>query len=673
MKLVICEKNIAARRIAQILSKGTAKMQRINTIPVYEFEKDGEAWAIIGLKGHILNLDYPTTYRRWDTTPPNELITVEPVKKISEKAIALALKKLVAENPFIIIATDFDREGELIGVEAINLAREYNAELTTIKRTRFSAITGYEIHDAFEKLVQVDYNLANAGEARQIIDLVWGVVLTRFISLTSRRLGNEFLSIGRVQSPTLALLVEREKAIKKFIPEPYWRIIARLKKEKSFEAVHSEERFWDESQAKNIYDRVQTAKQAQVISITVTTNIEYPPPPFNTTMFLQAASSQGLSTTRAMELAESLYMAGLISYPRTDNTVYPSSLNIKGILLKLTESSFAKEVHEVLQNGRKSPTCGKKKTTDHPPTHPVGAPKNKKLSGEQLKIYELICRRFLATLAKDAISESTKAVFDINRESFIATGYQIKEQHWRAIYPYFREKTKSIPTLVQGELVNISSMKLEHDETKPPKRYSQGELLAKMEGLSLGTKSTRHEIISKLYARKYISGSPPIPTSTAIAVVDALADYEVVKPQMTATLEEDMNAIAEGKKSLEEIVEESRQMLQSVMRSLEENKESIKTSIQKAHREQNHMGTCPQCGEDLILRTSRRGKRFVGCTGYPNCTNTYPLPQRGGIDVTDRICSVCGTPIIFVKQQGKKRWELCLNQKCSSKKNNFKS
>ena len=209
MKVVICEKNIAARRIAYILSGGDVKSTHLGKIPVYSFTRNKEPWNVIGLKGHIINLDYPSGFNQWTKIPPHELIEVEPLKNVSEKNIASALKTLVKDTPSLIVAPDFDREGELIGVEVVNLLRSYNPQLTDIKRARYSAITPYEINTAFDNLTEVDYNLSNAGEARQVIDLVWGAVLTRFISLTSRRLGRDFLSIGRVQSPTLALLVER--------------------------------------------------------------------------------------------------------------------------------------------------------------------------------------------------------------------------------------------------------------------------------------------------------------------------------------------------------------------------------------------------------------------------------------------------------------------------------
>lgn len=668
MKLVICEKNIAARRIAYILSGGKSKSTRLGKTPVYEFTKDGETWKIVGLRGHIINLDFPAGFNQWNKIAPVELIEIEPCKIISEKSIAASLKSLVDTNPFLIVATDYDREGELIGVEAIDLLKGYNQDINQIKRAKFSAITNYEIKSAFDKLSEVDYNLSNAGESRQVIDLIWGAVLTRFISLTAHRFGKEFLSIGRVQSPTLALLVEREKEIKNFEPKTFWKIIATLKKEESFDATHHEGQFWDEKQVKEIFDKVKSSKEATIKKVDKKRLNELPPAPFSTTTFLESASYLGFSASNAMAIAEELYMTGLISYPRTDNTVYPSSLNLKGILQKLTTSQFSNEANEVLKNGRAYPTRGKKQTTDHPPIHPVGVPGNRNLTSDQQKIYELICRRFLATLAKDAISETVDVSIDISGEEFKTSSYKIIEPNWRAIYTYFKEKRKPLPELIEGEKVEVVGIKLKEDQTKPPQRYTQGSLIAKMEQLSLGTKSTRHEIINKLYSRKYINLSPLAPTPTAIAVIDSLADYDVVKPKMTASLEKDMDLISEGKKTLEETVNESRQMLTIVMKSLEIDKEKIRTTIMDAQREQNMVGKCPKCGKPMVIRVSKKSKRFVGCTGFPNCNNTYSLPQKGGIFTSERVCKQCGTPVVKVKSKGKRAWELCLNSGCPAKK-----
>ena len=324
MKLVISEKDIAARRIAYILSGGKLKSSKLGKTPVYEFSKDNVTWKVIGLRGHIINVDFPAGFNQWHKISPMELIEVNPCKKVSEKDIAAALKTLVEQNPFLIVATDYDREGELIGVEIVDLLKEYNKNINQIKRAKFSAITTQEINEAFDKLVDIDCNLSDAGESRQVIDLIWGAVLTRFISLTTHRLGRDFLSIGRVQSPTLALLVNREKEIKNFEPVPFWKIIATLKKEKTFNATHIKNQFWDEKEANEIFKKVESCKEAKVKKVDKKILKELPPTPFNTTSFLESASYLGFSAVNAMSIAEQLYIYGLTSYPRTDNTVYLS-------------------------------------------------------------------------------------------------------------------------------------------------------------------------------------------------------------------------------------------------------------------------------------------------------------------------------------------------------------
>lgn len=669
MKLIICEKNIAARRISYMISEGKSKRIQYGRIPIYEFEKDGEQWKVIGLRGHIINLDYPSKYNHWNKTDPKDLIKIDPEKKISNKGIADALKSLVNDTPFLIVATDFDREGELIGVEVIEMLKNYNKKLNEVKRAKFSSITGYEINKAFNDLTEVDYNLSQAGESRQIIDLVWGAVLTRFISLAANRFGKDFLSIGRVQSPTLAILVEREREIINFEPKTFWELVAILNKQIVFNSKHIEGRFWEEDKVKKIFEKIKNCDNAIVKKVEKKIVNEYPPSPFNTTSFLRSTSYLGISSSKSMSIAEELYMAGLISYPRTDNTVYPSSLNINGILKKLSESTmFSEETKFVLEHKRNYPTRGKKKTTDHPPIHPVGVPKGQ-LKDDKKKIYELIVRRFLATLSEDAEAELSEVTFDISEESFLSKGYRLIKPNWKKIYTYFNKKENILPSLEEGENVTISKVKLVEDKTKPPSRYSQGSLIAKMEELLLGTKSTRHEIINKLYSRKYIKLSPLKPTPLGMAVVDALEGCDVIKPKMTAVLEKDMNLIAEGKKTLEDTINESRNMLNKVVLELQNDKEKIKESIKEASKEQNVVGKCPDCDKNLLIRKSKRGKRFVGCSGYPNCKNTYPLPQKGGIVYTKDVCKICNTPFVKIITKGRKPWRICLNPDCSTKNN----
>ena len=656
MKVVICEKQIAARRIAGILSNGKFKTKREGKVPYYTFVQDGEEWIVVGLKGHILDLDYPEELNRWRNTSLKKLVWAEPNRKVINRAISKLLERLAEKNPDVVIATDFDREGELIGLETVELMKK-KGKLKSVKRARFSAITRRDVLDAFSNLTELDHNLARSAEARRVIDLMWGATLTRFISLAAERYGKDFLSIGRVQSPTLAILVEREKEIRKFVPKPYWIIIARLQKgKKKFVATHAEEKFFDESKATDVFEKSRNAIEAEVKSVEEKIEKRIPPHPFDTTSFLSSATSiLKIPAPKAMEIAEYLYMHGWISYPRTDNTVYPKNLQIREILEMLISSPLSEKALIAKDNLRNYPVRGKKETTDHPPIHPVGVPDFEKLTQEQRGVYELIASRFLATLMKDAILKSKEIEIEINGEIFVARGKEILEPAWLKVYPS-REKFSEIPEMEEGDRLRIISIEKIRRETEPPKRLSQGSLIHEMERLGLGTKSTRHEIIKKLYDRKYIVGKYPVPTGSAFAVIDAIKNYDISKPDMTSQLEKEMDMIAEGRKNWEEVVRKSREMLDKVLDSLMRDKERIGSSIREAIERQNVVGKCPSCGGDMVIRISKNGKRFLGCSRYPSCKLTYPLPQKGVIIATDKKCKKCGAPIIMVGRR-----EICPN------------
>ncbi|MEM2899732.1 MAG: DNA topoisomerase I, partial [Thermoplasmata archaeon] len=529
--------------------------------------------------------------------------------------------------------------------------------------------TKEEVTKAFKNLTNVDKNLAHSAEARQVIDLAWGAVLTRFISLASQQTGKDFLSVGRVQSPTLALIVNRELEIQSFKPTPYWEVVAELEKGIKFPARHATEKFLKIEDAKKALENAKKADKGIVTDSKISTKHEKPPSPFNTTMFLAAAGTIGLSPAQAMNIAEELYTNGYISYPRTDNTVYPPSEDLKGILNKLLSTEFANDVKEILAKGPLHPTSGKKSTTDHPPIHPTDAADRKKLSENEWKVYELIVRRFLATLGEDMVSEVISLKFDLNGEPFVSRGLRIIDKGWRKYYPYGYIKETELPKLKVGENAKVISVELVSKMTQPPKRYSQGGLIQEMERLGLGTKSTRHEIIQKLYARNYIQGVPPQPTKPGIAVTQALEKHaeKITKPDMTAMLEKDMDKIAEGEKDLESTVEESKEMLMQIVEVMEANRAAIGKVIKDALKSQNVIGKCPDCNGNLGILRSQKGKRFVGCSNFPKCKRSYPLPQNGKIIYTGENCSDCGAPQIKLITKGKRPWLMCLNMTCPSK------
>ena len=673
--LVISEKDIAAKKIAAHLSDGDADQSKQGGVNVYEWkEGKGKAkheWIVVGLRGHIISLDYPKSLQRWSLQNLPELIWAQPEKKVDKdaKAIGDAVKKLSKKADRVIVATDFDREGELIGVEALQLVKEENAGVD-IKRARFSALTKEEVTRAFANLVEVDYKLAASAEARQFVDLAWGATLTRFLSISAGQRGKDFLSVGRVQSPTLALIVDREKEIRAFVPQSYWEVHATVAKgPEGFEVGHEAGRFWEEPKAKTIHRKVSTAKTGRVAKLEKSKRTTQPPTPFSTTDYQRAAAALGYSIKRADGLAESLYTSGYVSYPRTANTVYPPSLDLKEILEKFAAkgSPFEKEAKAILAAGPLHPTAGKKTDPAHPPIHPVEVARAQDLGGPEWRVYELIVRRFFATLSDPAIVERVKVSVEIAEEPFVANGQRLVQPGFMTVYPYSTSKDVILPALAEGDTVNVRGVDLLSKQTAPPSRLTQARLVQQMEELGLGTKATRGDIIQKLYDRDYVRNKTPEPTETGFAMIDALEKYAalIAKPEMTSQLENEMDKIAEADLEMDQVVGDSRKMLDTILKDLDANKDLIGQEIRRALQAKNTIGVCHKSGHPLVMRRSKANKRFVGCAGWPDCDVTYPLPQFGKIVADNTACPICNVPVIRVMNNPRRPpWVTCLTIGC---------
>ncbi|MBP3884790.1 MAG: DNA topoisomerase I [Olsenella sp.] len=723
MKLVVTEKNDAAQQISRLLSNaGKPKQDKVYDTPVYRFKVDGEDWVTVGLRGHILAPDFaqqlhyskkdgwtavtadgeilpaniPDTLARppYDTkrkpflkdgvdikgwkVPSLPYLVWAPIeKRPAEKGIIRALKNLAKKADSIVIATDFDREGELIGSDALRQMREVAPD-TPVSRARYSAFTKAEIDHAFNNLVDLDQDLADAGESRQYIDLIWGAVLTRYLTMARfGGLGN-VRSAGRVQTPTLAIVVEKERERNAFVPEDYWVISGALSpagnadEDARFKVSHATARFKDEAAADAAFAKVRDAKTAKVVGIDKKSRTTRPPAPFNTTSLQTAAASEGISPARTMRIAESLYMDGLISYPRVDNTVYPSSLDLKDVVRTISAVPQYRPVcSELLEKPKLTATRGKEETTDHPPIYPTAPADPDKLEPAQWKLYNLIARRFLATLSEPSVSESTKFTFDVEGEPFVASGSVLVKPGFRRIYPYGLKKDEQLPVLEKGDLCDVHEMNLDAKQTEPPARYSQGRLIQEMEKRGLGTKSTRASIIQRLYDVKYLKNDPCEPSQLGMAVIDALTEYapHITSPDMTAELEADMTKVAEGKDTQGEVVDHSRALLAGMMDALIEHKDDLGEAIADAVTADAKVGSCPKCGKDLVMKNSAKTRSsFIGCMGWPDCDVTYPVP-KGRIQPIEGeagVCPSCGAPRIKVQPFRSRPYEICVNPACET-------
>ena len=387
-----------------------------------------------------------------------------------------------------------------------------------------------------------------------------------------------------------------------------------------------------------------------------------------------------------MRIAEDLYMDGFISYPRTDNTVYPASLPLRELvssLVRVKEFSAAAG----LLDGELKPTRGKKETTDHPPIYPTQAIHPGALEGPKKRVYELVVRRFLATFSPPMITESTRADIEAGSETYFVRGSVVVDPGYAGIYTYARSADEEIPALQEGQSLDLDGEPWIVDkETQPPSRISQAKLIELMEERGLGTKATRADIIQKLFDRGYVYGNPPVPSETGIALYEAFKNYvpAMATPEMTAQLEAEMDRIAGGEMTKGAVVGESRDLLHKTWTEIDGSREDLAKVIWKGMDEDRILGPCKVCEEAgrkkedgsphmlRIIRAKKSGKRFVGCSGWTlddpeSCDQTFPLPQRGDVFKLEDRCSVCGeTPRLKVVPFRGRPWNLCLNDDCES-------
>jgi DNA topoisomerase-1 len=696
VRLIITEKNNSAKKIADILSGGTAKADATYKVPFYTWTAEGDEHMTVGLKGHVMGVAFPDEYSNWQQTDLHELIDAKLIPEPTDKNVVKAVRKLAKGASSVVIATDFDREGELIGHEALEQAMDSNPDIVDglvatrpqVKRARYSALTKDEIERAFAELDDLSYDLAYAGAARQDIDLIWGATLTRAVSLATRRFGSNFLSVGRVQSPTLGLVVERELERRAHVAKPFWEVFANFEHpDGTFEAHHATDKFWEEAEANAAL--AATKSPGVVKDVTARRNTRKPPTPLNTTAFTTDASSRlGITPASAMRIAEDLYMDGFISYPRTDNTVYPASLPVKELIQQMVRIPDFEAGASILDKPL-SPTRGKKETTDHPPIHPTQALHPGALEGPKRRVYELVVRRFLATFAEPMITESTRADIKAGSETYFVRGSVVIDPGFAKIYTYARSSDDEIPKLEQGQELALDGEPWSiAKETQPPSRISQGKLIELMEERGLGTKATRADIIQKLYDRGYVYSNPPIPSETGIAMYTAFKQHvpRMATAEMTAELERDMDLIAAGEITKDDVLAESREMLHGTTKEMQERKEDLAKVIWAGMDEDKFLGPCDVCenlgrtthedGSPNRLRVIdlKGGKRFWGCEGYnrddpehpDSCRNSGPLPGRGyELWRLEERCSVCETrPRLTVKGFRGRPWKLCLNDDC---------
>jgi DNA topoisomerase-1 len=443
-------------------------------------------------------------------------------------------------------------------------------------------------------------------------------------------------------------------------------------------AAHEKDKFWKKEEADEVLEKTK-GKDATVSDIKKREYNQPPPIPFNTTeLQADAYSHFKFSPIQTNSIAESLYQAGIISYPRSSSQKLPQSINYTKILKALAAiPQYKKFAEQLLQKDKLVPNEGKREDPAHPAVYPTFETQDlKKLSAQQRKLYDLIVRRFLSVFADPATRESNTVTFDVNGENFKAVGKRIIEAGWTAIYePYLAYEEQILPDMKIGDKIKIQKIEQLAKETQPPGRFSQGSILKEMEERNLGTRATRAEILQTLYTRKYIIGKSIQVTKLGEAVTKALKEFSprVLSEDLTKRFEEEMDEVFKGKKKREEVIEEAKETLVDILSEFKQNEKKIGKklleALVEARKKERTLGACPACkvGELRIIRSRKTRKFFVGCSSYPNCHNLYPLPQGAYITPLGKVCDKCGTPMIQVQRKRKRHFRMCLDPKCETK------
>ena len=569
------------------------------------------------------------------------------------------LKKLAKSAPSVYLAPDLDREGEAI---AWHLYELLELDDSRYFRVVFNEITERAIKEAFERPGKLDWNKIDAQQARRVLDRIMGYKLS---PLLWKKIAKG-LSAGRVQSVAVRLIVEREKEIRAFVKQEYWKVTARFEVGGvEFQAELRRlgdkriDKNLDEKGAKELIARIGN-DPLDLAELEVKPKTRRPTPPFTTSQLQQKASTMlRFSARKTMMIAQQLYegvdipgegSVGLITYMRTDSIrVSQESIGQARDLIEkdygpeylpakpntfTTRSKAAQEAHEAIR-----------------PTDAARTPEKLKasLTTDQLKLYTLIWQKFVASQMKPATSSITTAVFQHGDARFTSQGeVEVFDGHLRVFNIGRSDREEQVlPALKQGQAYAPKSIDPSQHFTQPPPRYTEATLVKELEKKGIGRPSTYATIISTIQDRGYVSLESRRFTATELGeiVTDQLVQHfaDLINTDFTAHLEGDLDNVESGKKKWRDVVSEFHTLFVRDLESAEVKMKNLKAEPELSDRK------CDKCGSPMAILYNKRGK-FLGCSAYPDCRNTMPVdgprPQSEVIE-TDYVCEKCEKPMVI--------------------------
>ncbi|RMF76936.1 MAG: type I DNA topoisomerase [Chloroflexi bacterium] len=649
-------------------SKKSKSRKKASTGKVVIVESPAKARSV----GNFLGKDYTVTASRGhvrDLLVSQLSVDVEnnfePKYRVpnDKRAIVKELKEIVSDAQEIYLATDPDREGEAIAWHLI-AATDMNEEV--VKRVVFHEITDKAVHEAFSHPRGINMNLVNAQQARRILDRLVGYNITE---LLWEKVRNQ-LSAGRVQSIAVRMVVDREREIEAFVPEEYWTLDAELQQQSAngkgkpnpfiarLHKINQEDVAFGSEEDVKPHLEILEKSIYRVANVKHGTRQRKPAAPFTTSTLQQEASRRlGFTARRTMTIAQQLYegipldgqgAVGLITYMRTDSVAVSEQAQkeARDYVVKQygkdylpakppkykTKAKGAQEAHEAIR-----------------PTSVMRTPESLKdiLSREQYRLYMLIWQRFVASQMANAVYNTLRVDIaaglsnDDMPYQFRVSGSTIKFKGFLALYEETRDEDaqsdddedRVLPELVVDELLKLLRLLPEQHFTQPPPRYTEASLVRTLEEYGIGRPSTYAPTVAVIQDREYVIKEDKrlIPTEIGKTVNDLLVEFfpDIMNYQFTATMEDQLDAIAEGKM-------EWQPMLAKFYKPFEQELNVAREKMPKIQKDEYVGRDCPESGHPLIIRYGRYGK-FIGCSNYPDCRYTEPW-----VEYMDIACPICG-------------------------------
>ncbi|GAA8337072.1 type I DNA topoisomerase [Helicobacter pylori] len=601
-------------------------------------------YEVIASKGHVRDLSKFALGIKIDETgfTPNYVVDKDH-KELVKQIIELSKKASITY-----IATDEDREGEAIGYHVACLI---GGKLESYPRIVFHEITQNAILNALKTPRQIDMSKVNAQQARRFLDRIVGFKLSSLISSKITK----GLSAGRVQSAALKLVIDKEREIKAFKPLTYFTLDAYFEPNLEAQLISYKgnklkaQELIDEKKAQEIKNELE--KESYTISSIVKKSKKSPtPPPFMTSTLQQSASSLlGFSPTKTMSIAQKLYegvatpqgVMGVITYMRTD------SLNIAKEALEEARNKILKDYGKDYLPPKAKVYSSKNKNAQEAheairPTSIILEPNALKdyLKPEELKLYTLIYKRFLASQMQDALFESQSVVVACEKGEFKASGRKLLFDGYYKILGN-DDKDKLLPNLKENDPIKLEKLESNAHVTEPPARYSEASLIKVLESLGIGRPSTYAPTISLLQNRDYIKVEKKQISAleSAFKVIEILEKHfeEIVDSKFSASLEEELDNIAQNKADYQQVLKD---FYYPFMDKIEAGKKNIIS--QKVHEKTGQ--SCPKCGGELVKKNSRYGE-FIACNNYPKC-KYIKQTENANDGANQELCEKCGGEMV---------------------------